>query len=66
MEKQLVQALRGDLNLICNEAKKRYPAVREVRLDLQRVYVCGSVHVCITQCMSWGGIRHSETVHVDM
>ena len=29
-EKQLVQALRGDLNLICNEARKRYPAVREV------------------------------------
>ena len=29
-ERQLVQALRGDLNLICNEARKRFPAVREV------------------------------------
>jgi hypothetical protein len=28
-ERQLVQALRGDLNLICNEARKRFPAVRE-------------------------------------
>ena len=31
-EKQLVQTLRGDLSLICNEARKRYPAVREVSL----------------------------------
>lgn len=29
-EKQLVQTLRGDLNLISNEARRRYPAVREV------------------------------------
>ena len=29
-ERQLVQTLRSDLNLICNEARKRYPAVREV------------------------------------
>lgn len=28
--KQLVQTLRGDLNLLSNEARKRYPAVREV------------------------------------
>ena len=46
MEKQLVQALRGDLNLICNEARKRYPAVREVRFDLQRVYVYVLHSVC--------------------
>lgn len=29
--KQLVQTLRGDLNLLSNEARKKYPAVREVR-----------------------------------
>ena len=28
--RQLVQTLRGDLNLLSNEAKKKYPAVREV------------------------------------
>ena len=28
--KQLVQSLRGDLNSLSSEAKKRYPAVREV------------------------------------
>ena len=28
--KQLVQTLRGDLNLLSNEARKKYPAVREV------------------------------------
>lgn len=28
--KQLVQTLRGDLNMLSNEAKKKYPAVREV------------------------------------
>ena len=30
LERQLVQNLRSDLNLICNESRKRYPAVREV------------------------------------
>ena len=30
MLKQLVQTLRGDLNLLSNEARKKYPAVREV------------------------------------
>lgn len=29
--KQLVQNLRSDLNLLSNEARKKYPAVREVR-----------------------------------
>ena len=33
-ERQLVQTLRGDLSLICSEARKRYPAVREVRNPL--------------------------------
>lgn len=28
--RQLVQTLRGDLNLLSNEARKKYPAVREV------------------------------------
>ena len=28
--KKLVQALRGDLNSLSNEARKKYPAVREV------------------------------------
>lgn len=28
--KQLVQTLRGDLSMLSNEAKKKYPAVREV------------------------------------
>ena len=28
--KQLVQTLRGDLNILSNEAKKKFPAVREV------------------------------------
>lgn len=28
--KRLVQLLRGDLNSLSNEAKKKYPAVREV------------------------------------
>ena len=28
--KQLVQTLRGDLNTLSNEARKKYPAVREV------------------------------------
>ena len=28
--KQLVQSLRGDLNTLSNEAKKKYPAVKEV------------------------------------
>ncbi len=32
MAKQLVQSLRGDLNSLSNEARKKYPAVREVRL----------------------------------
>lgn len=30
--RQLVQTLRGDLNLLSNEARKKYPAVREVGL----------------------------------
>ena len=34
VERQLVQTLRGDLSLICSEARKRYPAVREVRNPL--------------------------------
>ena len=28
--RQLVQTLRGDLNMLSNEARKKYPAVREV------------------------------------
>ncbi len=28
--KHLVQTLRGDLNMLSNEAKKKFPAVREV------------------------------------
>ena len=28
--RQLVQTLRGDLNLLSNEARRKYPAVREV------------------------------------
>ena len=30
--RQLVQNLRNDLSLLSNEAKKKYPAVKEVRL----------------------------------
>ena len=29
--RHLVQTLRSDLNLLSNEARKKYPAVREVR-----------------------------------
>ena len=28
--RQLVQTLRGDLNMLSNEARRKYPAVREV------------------------------------
>lgn len=34
MLRQLVQTLRGDLNLLSNEARKKYPAVREVGWSL--------------------------------
>ena len=30
MTKELVRILRSDLNLLSNEAKKKYPAVKEV------------------------------------
>ena len=33
--KQLVQTLRGDLNTLSNEARKKYPAVREVRMEAE-------------------------------
>lgn len=33
--RQLVQTLRGDLNMLSNEARKKYPAVREVWMMIQ-------------------------------
>lgn len=38
--KQLVQTLRGDLNMLSNEAKKKYPAVREVGMELEEIVGC--------------------------
>ena len=35
--KQLVQNLRSDLNLLSNEARKKYPAVREVRRTVRHI-----------------------------
>ena len=42
--KQLVQTLRGDLNLLSNEARKKYPAVREV-------WECGNRVGCAWECL---------------
>ena len=38
--KQLVQLLRSDLNSLSNEAKKKYPAVREVCMLEERRRGC--------------------------
>ena len=50
--KQLVQTLRGDLNLLSNEARKKYPAVREVWGGMG-VWVQGWVlgSVCFSLCL---------------